>query len=262
VGGARVPPMRLLPIAALVAATIVLPSAAQGATLEHYSGIPGTMQLTAGPAETNLITVEDRPLSVVIRDDAGPLKLKRATGCVRLDSNAARCFLTRQVWLDLGDGNDVAAIATRRPVSISGGAGDDRYIANGTDAPSRVEFDGGFGVDVANYFFATEAVRVGVDGMPFDGRRGDNDRIDRTVETVFGSQFDDVLVGTSREQRLVGFDGDDEIAGGKGSDVLDGGSGDDRIDARDGELDTIDCGVGLLDVLTADPVESSILGCP
>jgi RTX calcium-binding nonapeptide repeat (4 copies) len=252
--------MRLLPLAAFVAATIALPSAAQGATLER--GFPGTLQLTGAPAETNLISVEDRPLSVVITDNAGPLKLKRATGCVRLDSNSARCFLAGQVWLDLGDGNDVAAVATRRAVSISGGAGDDRYIATGTEAPSRVEFDGGFGTDVANYFFASEGVRVGVDGMPFDGRPGDSDRIDRTVETVFGSQFDDVLVGASREQQLFGFDGDDEIAGGKGSDVLDGGSGDDRIDARDGELDTIDCGIGVLDVLTADAVESSILGCP
>jgi Ca2+-binding RTX toxin-like protein len=261
VGGATVPPMRLLPLAALVAATLALPAAAQGATLERYSGVPGTMLLTAGAAETNLITVEDRPLSVVIRDDAGPLKLKRASACVRLDSNAARCLLTKQVWLDLGDGNDVAAIASRREVSINGGAGDDRYIALGTAAPSRVDFFGGFGVDVANYFYASEGVRVGVDGMPFDGRPGDNDRIDRTVEAVFGSQFDDVLTGTQRDQRLLGFDGDDEIAGGPGQDVLEGGAGQDRIDARDGELDTIDCGGDLFDRLTADPVESSILGC-
>ena len=252
---------RLLPIAALVAAAIALPSAAQGATLERYSDVPGTMQLTAGPAETNLITVEDRPLSVVIRDDAGPLKLRRATGCLRLDSNSARCFLTKQVWLDLGDGNDVATIATRRAVAISGGAGDDRYNAIGTDAPSRVDFNGGFGTDVANYFYAAEGVRVGVDGMPFDGRPGDNDRIGRTVETVFGSQHADVLLGAEREQRLFGFEGDDQITGGAGSDVLDGGPGQDRIDARDGELDTIDCGGELLDQVMADPVESSILGC-
>ena len=252
---------RLLPLAAVLAATILLPSVAQGATLERYSGVPGTMLLSAGSPETNLITVEDRPLSVLIRDDAGPLKLERATGCLRLDSNSARCFLTKQVWLDLGDSNDVATIASRRPVSISGGAGDDRYIANGTDAPSRVEFDGGFGVDVANYFYATEAVRVGVDGMPFDGRPGDNDRIDRTVETVFGSQFADELTGTQREQQLFGFDGDDRISGGAGRDGLNGGPGQDRIDARDGELDAIDCGGQLFDQVLADPVESSILGC-
>jgi Ca2+-binding RTX toxin-like protein len=253
---------RLLPLAAVLAATILLPSVAQGATLERYSGVPGTMLLTAGSPETNLISVEDRALSVVITDNAGPLKLKRASGCLRLDSNSARCFLTKQVWLDLGDSNDVATIATRRPVSISGGAGDDRYIANGTDAPSRVEFDGGFGVDVANYHFATEGVRVGVDGMPFDGRPGDNDRIDRTVETVFGSQFDDELTGTQRDQQLFGFDGDDRISGGAGRDALNGGPGQDRIDARDGELDAIDCGGQLFDQVLADPVESSILGCP
>jgi hypothetical protein len=252
---------KLLPLAALVAA-IALPAAAQGATLERYDGIPGTMLLTGAPAETNLISVEDRPGSVVITDDAGPLKLERAFGCTRLDANSARCLLAKQVWLDLNDGNDVATIASRREVWVNGGAGNDRYNAIATDAPSRVEFTGGFGVDVASYFFAAEGVRVGVDGMPFDGRPGDNDRITRTVETVFGSQHADVLVGAERDQQLFGFDGDDEIAGGEGSDVLAGGPGNDRIDARDGEFDTIDCGGNLLDTLTADPVETSILGCP
>jgi hypothetical protein len=252
---------RHLLLAALAAATIALPSTAQGATLEHYAGIPGTMLLTGAPAETNLITVEDRPGSVVIRDDAGPLKLKRALGCLRLDSHSARCFLAKQVWLDLNDANDVATIASRRAVWVNGGAGDDRYNAIGTRAPSRVEFTGGFGVDVASYFYATEGVRVGVDGFPFDGRPGDDDEITRTVETVFGSQHADVLIGAERDQRLFGFDGDDEIAGGEGSDVLTGGSGNDRIDARDGELDTVDCGGGLAEQLLADPVEASILGC-
>jgi Ca2+-binding RTX toxin-like protein len=255
--------MHRLPLllAAVVAATIALPCVAQGATLERYDGIPGTMLLTGAPAETNLISVEDRPGSVLIRDDAGPLNLKRALGCLRLDSNSARCFLAKQVWLDLGDGNDVATIATRREVAVNGGAGNDRYNAVATDAPSRVDFSGGFGVDVASYFFATEGVHVGVDGMPFDGRPGDNDRIDRTVETVFGSQHADVLTGTQRDQQLHGFEGDDQIAGGAGQDVLDGGGGNDRIDARDGELDTIDCGGELQDQVMADPVEASILGC-
>jgi len=248
-------------IAALVAATIALPSVAQGATLERNADVPSTLELNAGPLETNLITVEDRPGSVVITDNAGPLKLKRALSCFRLDSNSARCFLAKRVWIALDDGNDVAAIATRREVSIHGGAGDDRYIAEGTDKPSRVDFHGGFGNDIANYSFAAEGVRVGVDGMPFDGRRGDNDRIDNTVETVFGSQYDDVLTGASREQSLFGFDGDDRIAGGAHQDTLSGGVGNDRIDARDGELDTIDCGTGLVEQLLADPVEASIVGC-
>ena len=253
---------RLLLLAALVAATIIVPSAAQGATLERYDGIPGTILLTGAPAEVNLVSVEDRPGSVVVRDDARPLKLKRAFGCLRLDTNSARCFLTKQVWLDLNDGNDVATIASRRDVWVNGGAGDDRYNALATDAPSRVEFSGGFGVDVASYFYATEGVRVGVDGMPFDGRPGDNDRITRTVEAVFGSPFADELTGAERDQQLFGFDGDDVITGGPGEDALNGGRGVDRIDARDGEPDAIDCGGEALDEVLADPVESSILGCP
>jgi Ca2+-binding RTX toxin-like protein len=254
-------PRRILLAAALAVAVVALPSTAQGATLEHYPGIPGTMLLTGGPSETNLIAVEDRRHSVVITDNAGPLTLKRAVGCVRLDSNSARCWPVKRVALDLEDRNDVATIATSREVWLNGGAGDDRYIANATDAPSRVDFDGGFGVDVASYFFAGEAVRVGVDGAPFDGRPGDNDRIDRTVETVIGSPFDDVLTGTQRDQRLVGSEGDDEISGGPGQDVLEGERGQDRIDARDGEFDAIDCGGELFDRVTADATETSILGC-
>jgi Ca2+-binding RTX toxin-like protein len=167
----------------------------------------------------------------------------------------------KRVALVLDDGNDVAVIATKREVWLNGDAGNDRYVAIGTDRPSQVDFSGGFGVDVANYFFATEGVHVGVDGAPFDGRPGDNDRIDRDVEAVFGSQHADVLTGTQREQRLVGFDGDDEISGGAAQDVLEGGDGQDRIDARDGELDTIDCGGELFDSVTADAAETSILGC-
>jgi Ca2+-binding RTX toxin-like protein len=253
-------PKRIL-LAALAAATLALPAAAQGATLERYHDVPGTLLVTGAPAETNLISVNDRPGSVVITDDAGPLKMKGALGCLRLDTNSARCFLAKQVWLDLNDGNDVAAIASKREVSVSGGAGNDRYQAVGTDAPSRVDFSGDFGVDVANYGPATEGVRVGVDGMPFDGRPGDNDRIDRTVETVFGSPYADVLAGSQRDQRLFGFEGDDTISGGPGSDVLSGGPGQDVVDARDGELDEIDCGGQLLDRVTADAAETSILGC-
>jgi RTX calcium-binding nonapeptide repeat (4 copies) len=256
--------MNRLPLllAALVAATIALPAVAQGATLERLTDAPNTVELLAAPNETNLISVEDRPGSVLIRDDAQPLKLKRALGCLRVDSHSVRCFFTKRVWIDMGDRNDHASIATRREVGLGGGAGDDRYIAVGTDKPSRVDFFGGFGNDTANYHYATEGVRVGVDGMPFDGRPGDNDRIDNTTETVFGSMHDDVLTGASREQSLFGFDGDDVIAGGAHQDALHGGPGHDRIDARDGELDTIDCGGNLWDQLLADPVESSILGCP
>ena len=248
---------RALLVAVVAAAAVAVPSAAHGATLERYDGIPHTVLLTGAPNETNLVTVD----GTVIGDINMPLRLDRRSGCKRLDSHAVRCPGIKRIWLDLNDGPDVASIATSREVWLSGGAGDDRYNALATDAPSRVDFSGGFGTDVASYTFATVGVRVGVDGMPFDGRPGDNDRIDRTVETVFGSAHADVLIGTQRDQRLSGSDGDDVIAGGPGQDVLDGGPGGDRLDARDGELDSLDCGGQTLDQVLADPVETSILGC-
>ena len=248
-----------LPLAALVAA-IALPATAQGSTVERLPDVNGTLLVTGAPAETNLITVEDDRNAVVIRDDAVPLELV-AAGCERLDERAARCSMVKRVWVDLNDGNDVATIASKRVVDINGGAGNDRYNAVGTEKRSEVDFFGGFGADIANYGPATEGVIVGVDGMPFDGRPGDNDRIDRTVETVFGSPYDDVLTGSQREQRLLGLDGDDTLAGGPAADELFGGLGQDTVDARDGEPDTVDCGGQLFDRVTADSAEASIVGC-
>lgn len=252
---------RILLVAALAVAAVAVPSAAQAATLERYEDVPRTMLLTGAPDETNLITV-DGTRKVVIEDLNMPLELRNAPNCERIDDRKVSCRHVKQVWMDLNDGPDVATISTSRAVSISGGHGNDRYNALGTMKPSQVEFDGDFGDDVANYGYATEGVIVGVDGAPFDGRPGDNDRIDRTVETVLGSDHADVLTGTQREQRLFGREGDDVISGGPASDLLDGGRGNDSIDARDGELDSIDCGgQPFVDQLLADPIEASIIGC-
>jgi RTX calcium-binding nonapeptide repeat (4 copies) len=254
---------RLLLAALVAAAVVVVPSAAQGATLERFDGLRQTMLLTGAPDEVNLVSVDDAKGGVVVISDLNmPLELRAARNCLALDDRTVSCMNVKRVALDLNDGPDVATIATSREVWLNGGHGNDRYNAIGTGKPSNVDFDGGFGIDTANYFYATEGVNVGVDGFPFDGRPGDNDRIDREVEIVLGSQHADVLTGTQREQQLFGNDGDDVISGGPASDVLNGGPGNDRIDARDGELDTIDCGGGLfVDQVTADPIETSIVGC-
>ena len=129
--------------------------------------------------------------------------------CMPLDAYAVSCSAVRRIELDLDDGPDVAVIATPHPVSLEGGAGNDRYVALATDAPSRVDFDGGIGLDTANYGFATAGVDVRVDLEAGDGRPGDDDRIRRDVESVLGSQFADVLAGSPRTVQLAGLDGDD-----------------------------------------------------
>ena len=254
---------RLLLAALVAAAVVVVPSAAQAATLEPFDGIRQTMLLTGAPDEVNLVSVTDQKGGVVVIEDLNmPLELRDARNCVALDDRKVACMSTKRVALDLNDGPDVATIATSREVWLNGGHGNDRYNAIGTSKPSEVDFDGGFGIDTVSYFWATEGVNVGVDGAPFDGRPGDNDRIDREVEIVVGSQYDDVLTGTERSQQLFGNDGNDVISGGPSSDVLKGERGNDSIDALDGELDTIDCGGGLFaDSVLADPIETSIVGC-
>ena len=254
-------PRILIAAAATMAAAVALPSMAHGATIHQDGRTPHRVLLQADPGETNLISVEGSN-SVVIRDDGTPLKVAGTPTCMPLDAHSVSCAAVRRVELDLGDGPDVAVIATPREVEIEGGNGPDRYVALAKDWPSRVDFDGGIGHDVANYFYATAGVGVSLDLSAGDGRPGDDDRIGHDVESVLGSQFADVLTGSPRTEQLAGNDGDDEITGGSGEEVLLGGDGNDRIDARDGAPDTVDCGGQALDWAAADvDAETSITGC-
>ena len=254
-------PRILLAAAVATAAAVAAPSVAHGATLHPDGRSPHRVLLQADPGETNLISVEGSR-SVVIRDSNLPITVAGVPTCMPIDAYAVRCSASvRSIDLDLEDGPDVAVVDTPREVSVEGGAGNDRYVSTATGAPSRVDFAGGIGLDVANYFFATAGVQVSVDLEDGDGRPGDDDRIRRDVETVFGSQFDDVLSGSHRTEQLAGFDGDDLITGGSAAEVLSGGPGNDRIDARDGAPDTVDCGGQLLDRAAVDAAEASITGC-
>ena len=147
-------------------------------------------------------------------------------------------------------------------MSLEGGAGNDRYVALATDAPSRVDFEGGIGLDSRQLLLRHRRRRRAVDLEAGDGRPADDDVIRRDVESVLGSQFDDVLAGSPRTVQLAGLDGDDEITGGTAEERLSGGPGNDRIDARDGAPDTVDCGGQLLDWAAVDiDAEASITGC-
>ncbi|MBO9534715.1 MAG: hypothetical protein J7513_17205 [Solirubrobacteraceae bacterium] len=97
--------------------------------------------------------------------------------------------------------------------------------------------------------------------------RGGND----VIETY---KADDKLDGGAGDDRLVGGFGHDTITGGPGRDTIIGDTdgsycneysctlpfGNDTIDARDGEADTIDCGVGT-DTVYADSVDVVAPNC-
>src|SRR4051812_38710461 len=145
---------RILLVAAMsVAVAVAVPSLAHGATLQSEGRTPHNLLLRAEPGETNLVSVEGSR-AVVIRDDGGaPIALAGVPTCMPLDAYAVSCSAVRRIELDLGDGPDVAVIGTPHEVSLDGGAGNDRYVALATRAPSRVDFEGGVGLDTVNYGF-------------------------------------------------------------------------------------------------------------
>ena len=253
----------LLSTVVVVVAAVAVPSAAQGATLYQDGRASHRILLQDESGETNLVSVEGSR-SVVIHDANAPITVDGVPGCMPVDPRTVSCSASarRRIELDLGAGPDVAIVVTPRPVAIEGGNGPDRYVSRAQDWPSRVDFDGGIGLDVANYFFATAGVEVALVLEAGDGRPGDDDRIRHDVETVLGSQFADVLAGSPYTMQLAGNDGDDQITGGSGPELLSGGDGQDRIDARDGAPDSVDCGGQLLDWAAVDLTgEAAVTGC-
>jgi hypothetical protein len=199
-------PRILVTAAAAIAAAVAVPSVAQAATLHQDGKHRILLQDEAG--ETNLVEVTGSK-TVLIHDTNMPITVDRVQGCMPVDARTVRCTAVRAIELDLGVGPDVAQIGTSLPVSLDGGPGNDRYVAGTATGPSRVNFAGGIGLDVVNYAFAATGVNVAVDLAPADGRPGDDDQIRRDVESVFGSQFHDGLVGSPRTVQLQGFDGDE-----------------------------------------------------
>ncbi|MDB2439869.1 M10 family metallopeptidase C-terminal domain-containing protein, partial [Hellea sp.] len=107
--------------------------------------------------------------------------------------------------------------------TLNGGDGNDTLNGgSGADA-----LDGGAGLDRAIYTSATAGVEADLaDG----GRAGDaNGDTYNNVENLYGSFFDDILIGDSNNNLLVGLAGDDVLDGQGGNDRLIGSAGDDTL---------------------------------
>ncbi|MEO1309332.1 MAG: calcium-binding protein, partial [Pseudomonadota bacterium] len=130
-----------------------------------------------------------------------------------------------------GRGGDDLVIGGDGDDSIIGFFGDD-ILRGGAGAD---DLNGGAGSDTADYSDA--ASRVALELYLGTGRIGDAENDTYTdIENVYGSQFNDYIVGDSGGNVLsgdLGFDnliaagGDDVLNGGKNGDQLDGGSGSD-----------------------------------
>jgi hypothetical protein len=151
--------------------------------------------------------------------------------------------------------------------TVTGGQGDDVLRAGSSGSGGTVIFAMGSAPDGADkiiggrtqssvrYSSRTRPVNVTLNfGGADDGEAGERDEIIGGNEQVIGGRAGDTLrapAGSTASHNILGSGGDDQIDGSDGADTLsgDGGGdtirafgGEDRIFAKDGEVDTVECG--------------------
>jgi Ca2+-binding RTX toxin-like protein/uncharacterized protein affecting Mg2+/Co2+ transport len=117
---------------------------------------------------------------------------------------------------------------------VTGGAGDEQVFGtNGNDV-----LDGGAGYDEINYganWPQLSGVTVDLANETANDGNGGTDTI-RNFESIYGSDYDDTLIGDAGNNSIGGgFGGNDTIDGGAGDDWLSGESGDDKFIFRTGD---------------------------
>lgn len=118
-----------------------------------------------------------------------------------------------------GDGGDDA---------VYGGAGNDIiYGDNGSSGDGNF-YDGGSGVDLLTFQYATRAVDAYLGYRSGLIVRNTDDEVVR-IENLTGSRFSDSLTGSSAANRIRGLDGWDQILGSGGADTLYGDAGNDSL---------------------------------
>jgi Ca2+-binding RTX toxin-like protein len=124
--------------------------------------------------------------------------------------------------LDGGDGNDV----------LRGGPGDDTLDGGpGGD----FLFGGPSGNDTVTYSLRSEAVQVTINGVTDDGKPGENDNVDHSIENLIGGKANDTLTGSDGPNKLTGGPGNDTLNGAGSNDLLDGSPGNDTLNGNDGD---------------------------
>jgi Ca2+-binding RTX toxin-like protein len=137
-------------------------------------------------------------------------------------------------WLYGGGGND----------RLLGGGGQDTLYGDGAPHYRGSDFiDGGGGNDTVAWDERTDGIRADLRRGVAIGH-GDRDIL-RRIESVAGTEGDDVLVGDGGPNRLLGSRGRDRLIGRGGNDVLDGGlQSVTYTDIADDLPDRFDCGPG------------------
>jgi Ca2+-binding RTX toxin-like protein len=165
-----------------------------------------------------------------------------------------------------GGGNDVL-IGNIGANILNGGAGNDRlYGGSGNDTlyggagndilrggAGADILDGGTGTDRADYTRSS----AGITANLISGAVSNGDTL-ISIENIYGSRYDDILLGSNAANTLYGGAGFDQLVGGGGNDRLEGQAGNDLMFGGDGN-DIMGGGDGL-DTLFGDAGNDTIYG--
>jgi Ca2+-binding RTX toxin-like protein len=121
---------------------------------------------------------------------------------------------------------------------LSGGVGND-VLRGGAGADL---LDGGEGRDSADYRDSTSAIAIDLAAGTASGGTAEGDTL-LSIENIYGTEYNDILVGSAEANTLLGYGGDDMLFGNEGKDNLQGGDGQDEL--RGGlDNDTLRGGAG------------------
>ncbi|MGL4963132.1 MAG: calcium-binding protein, partial [Inquilinus sp.] len=108
---------------------------------------------------------------------------------------------------------------------LNGGAAGD-ILRGGAGAD---HLSGGADYDTASYWDSAVGVTINLQTGVNTGGTAQGDTIDTDIETISGSNHDDVMTGDALGNTFLGFDGADTLNGGGGGDILRGGGGADTL---------------------------------
>jgi Ca2+-binding RTX toxin-like protein len=123
--------------------------------------------------------------------------------------------------------------------TLDGGNGDDQ-LNGGADGDilrggaGADQLAGGAGSDTATYFDSAAGVTINLQTGVNTGGTAAGDTIANDIETINGSNHDDVMTGNALGNGLIGYDGADTLSGGGNNDTLRGGSGADVLNGGTG----------------------------
>ena len=219
-----------------------------GAGNDELDGGEGDDQLEGGAGNDEL---DGREGNDRLYGDAGNDELDSGEGDDLLYGDAGNDELDGREGNDRlygGAGND----------ELDGREGNDRlYGGAGADM-----LRGGDGLDWANYFSSDAGVEVrlydgtarggdaegdtfaGVQIIEYVDADGETREVEvPDIENLYGSEYDDILVGAHGDNNLQGYLGNDELDGREGNDLLFGGAGNDELDGGEGD-DQLEGGAG------------------